>query len=286
MHLEESILESYGQFLDINGEKLCINIEGKGNKTIVLLHGAGISSPVLELKPLSVLLSEQYTVITLEYFGYGLSDNTRRERTIEMITEEIHCVLQGLGIFKYSVMAHSISGIYGLYYINKYPDEVEAFIGIDTSVQKQIEFFNTEKLNIFIIRLQRLLKHIGLLSLLSKLKPDLLVAVVKGYNRPAEETELIRTLGIKNITNSNILDELKNSFSNFNKTAGMKFLDIPVLFFLSADTKKLFKQWRELHEEVIEGNTECRIVELEGSHFLYNKFAREIADMTKEFIGT
>ena len=34
-------------------------------------------------------------------------------------------------------MGHSISGIYGIDYVNKYPNEVSAFVGIDSSVPTQ-----------------------------------------------------------------------------------------------------------------------------------------------------
>ncbi|MNJ75495.1 hypothetical protein D3C77_726010 [compost metagenome] len=34
-------------------------------------------------------------------------------------------------------MGHSISGIYGLNYVNKYENEVSAFVGIDSSAPKQ-----------------------------------------------------------------------------------------------------------------------------------------------------
>jgi pimeloyl-ACP methyl ester carboxylesterase len=284
---EESKLERYGKLLEIKGEKLCANIEGNGDKVIVILHGAGIASPVLAMKPLAKLLSDEFTVVTLEYFGYGLSDNTKRERTIELITEEIHGALQKLGITKYSIMAHSISGVYGLYFTNKYPKEVEVFIGIDSSVPRQNEFFHTAKINIFAVHLKRLLKYTGMLSLLSKVKPDLLVAKVKGYSRSAEEAVMIRKLSIKNSSNSSILNEQKNLNSNFKKAEKMKFPDdIPVLFFLSTTTIKQLKQWHELHEEIIEGNFKCKIIELEGSHFLYHQFAKEIVDSTKEFIGS
>lgn len=279
-------MESYGQLLVINNEKLCVNIEGTGDKVIILLPGAVTASPVLEMKPLAKFLSDKFTVVTLEYFGYGLSENTKRARTIELITEEIHCVLQTLGFLKYTIMAHSISGIYGLYYTNKYPDEVEAFIGIDSSVPRQNELFNVMKINIFAVRWQRLLTRLGIRRRLSGLKPDALIANVKGYDRSIEEAEFIRKLSLKNIFNSNILDELKNGTSNFEKAANMKFPEyIPVLFFLSTDTMKVFKEWRKLHEEIIEGNSQCEILEFEGTHSLYNQFAKEIADITKKFIG-
>lgn len=44
-------------------------------------------------------LSPKYRVV--EPFGYGLSDITEDERTIENITEEIHEALQVIGVKKY-----------------------------------------------------------------------------------------------------------------------------------------------------------------------------------------
>ena len=35
------------------------------------------------------------------------------------------------------LMGHSIAGIYGIDYVNKYPNEVTAFVGIDSSVATQ-----------------------------------------------------------------------------------------------------------------------------------------------------
>ena len=46
------------------------------------------------------LLSEHFTVITIEPFGYGLSDGTDKERSIENISEELPC-LETLGYPEY-----------------------------------------------------------------------------------------------------------------------------------------------------------------------------------------
>lgn len=52
------------------------------------------------------------------------------------------------------LMGHSISGLYGLDYVNKYPDEVSAFVGLDSSVPTISE----KKIDSSIIRTIKLLK--------------------------------------------------------------------------------------------------------------------------------
>ena len=80
------------------------------------------------------MLAQHFTVVTIEPLGYGLSDETGEERTIENIVKELHECIKKLGYSRYFLLGHSISGVYALYYANCYRDELEGFIGIDTSV--------------------------------------------------------------------------------------------------------------------------------------------------------
>ncbi len=80
------------------------------------------------------MLAQHFTVVTIEPLGYGLSDETGEERTIENIVKELHECRKKLGYSRYFLLGHSISGVYALYYANCYRDELEGFIGIDTSV--------------------------------------------------------------------------------------------------------------------------------------------------------
>lgn len=92
---------------------------------------------MLEYLPLAEKLSRKYQVITIEPFGYGLSDEAGNERKIDTIVDELHGCTQKMGCDQYYLMAHSLSGLYSLYWANTYPNEVRGFIGIDSSVPKQ-----------------------------------------------------------------------------------------------------------------------------------------------------
>lgn len=145
--IEQGKIQPYGQLIAVDGENMNITIQGKGTETIVLLPGFGTAAPTLDFKPLIEELAPHYKVVSVEPFGYGLSDDTEKERSTENIVSEIHEALQTLKIDKYMLMGHSIAGIYGLDYVNKYPDEVTAFIGIDSSVPTQGVWIRSSQLS-------------------------------------------------------------------------------------------------------------------------------------------
>lgn len=79
-------------------------------------------------------LKEEFQIIVIEYYGYGASEDTQRPRTSKNICYEIHSALKKLDVKSYILVPHSISGLYALSYINSYPKEVEAIIGIDMTL--------------------------------------------------------------------------------------------------------------------------------------------------------
>ena len=160
------IQAAYGKAVKVNGKKMTVEIAGlqaEETPVIVLLPGLGSPSPVLEFRPLAEELGKTCKVITMEPFGYGLSDPADTERSIENIVEELHACLEKIGVRRYYLMAHSISGLYSLYYANTYPEEVRGFIGIDSSVPKQNENepFDTTKLNLLMAYLSKTKNVLG-----------------------------------------------------------------------------------------------------------------------------
>ncbi|WZU01339.1 alpha/beta hydrolase [Erysipelothrix sp. D19-032] len=135
-------IEDYGEKVEVFGKNINMYItgEGEGKETIVLLPGYGTIAPKISFDPVTEKLKDDYRVVLVEPFGYGLSDQTDRERTTANMVEEIHMALQAKGIDDFIFMGHSIAGIYMLSYINTYPGEAKAFIGIDTSVPTQPMF--------------------------------------------------------------------------------------------------------------------------------------------------
>ncbi len=88
---QSKIQAAYGTVVEVNGHNMVVDIKGEDNETtIILLPGWGSSSPVLEFLPLAEELSKDFRVITIEPFGYGLSDRVGTEREISVVVEELH----------------------------------------------------------------------------------------------------------------------------------------------------------------------------------------------------
>ncbi len=123
----------------------------------------GTASPIIDFKPLADKLSGKCKAVTLEYAGYGLSDDSSKERTGSNVVEEIRGTLRGLKIKPpYILMPHSISGIYCLQYMKDFPGETEGMIGIDCSVPNQAKYENDSGISTGLYYLARFMDFQGL----------------------------------------------------------------------------------------------------------------------------
>ena len=278
------IQSAYGQELKIAGLKMVVDVQGQGNEsTIILLPGWGSASPILEFLPLAKVLAENFCVITIEPFGYGLSDENSVERDISIIVEELHECTQKLGHKEYYLMAHSISGLYSLYWANKYPQEVKGFIGIDPSVPKQsdhepfpISVYTLNKLSAY---LQQIKNICGITRLKSIIKPQKAVYVDNSYVYTKEELSVFRIMSMDLVNNKTVMNELDCMESNLEVVRKMKFpRDILVLQFVSGDNCELMAAWEQLHREVITETDKSEVLRMDGGHYLHFEHKEEIVD--------
>lgn len=142
-------------FADINYETHKITIDNESFNAYVFSPSAGKDFKTLVFLPsytyplclpddfsdLINELKEEFQIIVIEYYGYGASEDTQRPRTSENICYEIHSALKKLDVKSYILVPHSISGLYALSYVNSYPNEVEAIIGIDMT----LPYYNLEE---------------------------------------------------------------------------------------------------------------------------------------------
>ncbi|WP_370043505.1 alpha/beta fold hydrolase [Lysinibacillus sp. RC79] len=272
---EQRKIEYYGQSVTVDGKNMNVLIQGEGEETVVLLPGYGTAAPALDFEPLVKELSPYYKVIVIEPFGYGLSDVTDKERILENMVNEIHEALQSLNIDRYILMGHSISGIYGLDYVNKYENEVSAFVGIDSSVPTQGDTDDP-----FPSGTYKLLKNSGFFRLLMKLSPDQLVAPTVDD----ETREQIRILTLKNMFNPNILSEGEHFSPNFKAAENLTFpKNLPVIFYLQANDTET-EGWIPLHEEQVKDSVHGKVITFEGGHYLHHTRSKEIVENFREFM--
>jgi len=283
------IQAAYGKAVKVNGKKMTVEIAGlqaEETPVIVLLPGLGSPSPVLEFRPLAEELGKTCKVITMEPFGYGLSDPADTERSIENIVEELHACLEKIGVRRYYLMAHSISGLYSLHYANTYPEEVRGFIGIDSSVPKQNENepFDTTKLNLLMAYLSKTKNVLGISRIFSIGNPEKAIYADQNYSYSQEDLEVFRILSLDTSYNKTVMNELKQVENNLKIVRNMKFpKEVPVLNFVSKDNCEIFPEWEKLHKSVMGDNQESELITLTGGHYLHFEQKEMIVDLTCKF---
>ena len=117
-----------------------------GKHTIVSLAGLGMSDYSVMERRMTECLEEENTVVFIDRAGYGLSDDTDNEMTIDYIVEDYRKALNNVGIkAPYILMPHSIGGVYASYWVSKYPDEIEAIVFLDgTQLSENMELEERE----------------------------------------------------------------------------------------------------------------------------------------------
>lgn len=270
---EAKKIEDYGQKLTVFDSTMNVVIDGDGPETIVLLTGFGTASPRLDFTPMIDELKDDYKVVTIEPFGYGLSGQTDRPRNLENMAEEIHEVVTQLNIDQFILMGHSISGLYSLEYVNQYPGEATAFVGIDTSVPKQPwPGYNSAPMDA--------LAKAGIMRAVLK---------VTGGEKPKDKEEAHRSEQMHMITmkvtgNQTIAREATSLSQSFKDAQKLSFpKDLPVLLF--ADENSAVEGWTELHQEQADSVDRGKLILLEGSHYLHHTQSKRIAEEMETFLS-
>ncbi|MNV60295.1 hypothetical protein D3C71_1527540 [compost metagenome] len=173
------------------------------------------------------------------------------------------------------LMGHSIAGIYGIDYVNKYPNEVTAFIGIDSSVPTQPGM--DVKLP---IKKLEFLKKSGLLRMMMKLGADPYASLAFD-DKTVEQMKMISYI---NMNNDTVLNEMGHISSNFKGAHDLAFpKDLPLLLFVQANDEEV-KGWIPLHEAQIKDSVHGKVIIMDGSHYLHHTKFKEIAENVRSFM--
>lgn len=283
-------VKPYGRLFDVAGGQMHVYSMGSGEKTIVLLPGMGVPLPSADFAPLMRKLSENYTVVCVEYFGVGFSSGTSKPRTSENYVEETRSALSQAG-FKapYVIMPHSISSVYSEYYAAKYPEEVEAVISLDgtsTALYGEMPAFVKS-----ILPVAKFQQAVGTASLLAPLTVNKNYLLSNGYTEK-EINDMITFAGFS--INDTLLEQISNSSEFIKQTMDLPFPEsVPFFKVISRQTyespnKQLeqFKitpqEYQHQHLERIGGHAKYEI--LDGTHFIYVNNAGRIAEITDDLL--
>ena len=283
--VREGLAQSYGQLVTLpGGGKVNTVVTGSGEETFVIMPGFGSTSPVLEFAPLADDLDDHATVVVVEPFGYGYSDRkTTADRTVENITTELHQTLTALHVRQpYTLVAHSISGLYALDYVNRFPDEVRAVVTIDGQVPLDGPVPEEGRES----RWLRLWTTSGVVRWLSFIKPELVVRPPRDtYSEDARRQW--RTLVLRNDSNAAVVEENHREAQNVEAVRGLSYpADLPVLAFVAQENMDIQPEWYPAHQRQLTGLEHSKLIVLDDGHYLHYHHSHEIADAARTFLDS
>ncbi|MBO5572498.1 MAG: alpha/beta hydrolase [Ruminococcus sp.] len=283
---------SYENIVKVGDASLNVYIEGVGSTTVVFMADLGITSPVLEYRPLYTKLADRYRTVVIEKSGYGYSGHMINKRTIENLVMEDRYSLKAAGIEPPYVLAvHGYGGIEAVYWATQYPDEVKAILGIDMAmpdhalaVAKELSEMKRQEM---VTKRRDFLVKVAKKGLMSKLlyKQTLDVSgIMSGNYLTDEEKAEYKELYYKNLLNEEVSAESVLMTENATKAHDSGKVSCPMCLFISDISGQMKSiSWRELSVSFAKRhNAEYHLSDV--GHYIYAKIPDIMADTFMTFL--
>lgn len=263
-----------GKMIEVNGHRMHMYGEGEGEITVVLGSGFGTPSPYVDFYPLYSKLSKHTRVVVYERPGYGWSETTKDNRDVDIITEEIHTLLEKTGEKPpYLLVGHSLASLESIRFAQMYEDEVAGIVMLDGGSP---EFYQSDKsspaLPLYGIQM---LKHTGVLRTLMHVDgvANLLTKPQEGYGEltPEKLKELNAVMVNKNTYNRNLIQESNNVTKNAQTVIdGGRLQNIPLTLFTSGNNNQE-KKWSQTQKDFTKWSNKSKQIVIEGAgHYVHH----------------
>ncbi len=280
---EKDLRTPLGALVEVNGHNMSVYIEGKGDKTLVFLSGGGTCSPILDFKSLYSLLTDEYKIVVVEKFGYGFSDVVDEKRDIDTILSETRTALEKAEVQgPYILCPHSMSGLEALYWAQKYPEEVEAIIGLDMAVPG---YYDEMNISIPVMKAGQYGATLGITRWIPSLAES---DAMKFGTLSDKEKEIYRAVFYQRTATVTMINEMKTVKENANVVKENGVPQVPMLLFVSngsGGTGFTEERWRSIPKEYISASENARFIELDCPHYIhdykYEEIGREIRNFEK-----
>lgn len=279
---EAELLTPLGQMVEVRGKEMCVYSAGEGDKTLVFLSGNGACSPILDFKSLDSRLVDTYKVAVVERFGYGFSDDTDESRDVDTVLEECREALTAAGVEgPYVLCPHSLSAIQALYWAQKYPDEVEAIVGLDMALPKVYEGMSIDTSS---MRSAKWAIDFGLVRLSSDIADG--AAVVSG-DLTEEEKEIYRAVFYRSTYSDAMLAEADAAQANAKLVDEGETPSMPIRLFVSNGSGTGFDQetWQAFSNDFAQGHDNISVQSLDCGHYIHDLAYEDLAQEIKDFLG-
>ncbi|MCM1158366.1 MAG: alpha/beta hydrolase [Bacteroidales bacterium] len=294
-----------GEMVETGGHRLHVYMTGKedAGHTIVFLHGTGMTDAAIAMQPMWEELSADYRIVYIDRPGNGYSEAGDNDKSVARMTDEMRETLEAVGVEGPVILfAQTTSGITANYWAVKYPEEVEAVIGLDMAYVEEYASYHNEDSGFKYM--MYLFSQIGVTRHVDSAYPD------DRYNLYSDKQLLVRNALIsRGSYTKDMYQEDKAVGDNAREVEKLGFMkDIPILALLSNPIKEPYlstdsaaqsdlrnmkekypdydfeqaynKSRREYFKQF--GNVEC--IEMAGPSALYTYVPDEVAEQVRMFI--
>lgn len=280
---EKDLLTPLGELVEVNGNNMSVYTEGNGDKTLVFMSGGGTCSPILDFKSLYSLLNNEYKIAVVEKFGYGFSDVVDEARDIDTMLSETRMALKKADVEgPYVLCPHSMSGLETLYWAQKYPEEVEAIVGLDMAVP---DYYDEMNISLPMLKLGQYGVALGITRWIPGLAES---DAIKYGTLSDKEKEIYRALFYQRTATVTMINEAKVVKDNANAVKKNGIPQVPMLLFISdgsGGTGFTKEKWRSIPKEYISGSDNASYIELDCPHYVHDYEFEEISKEIRNFIN-
>ena len=269
-----NLLEPIGEFVEINEHKMHVYRVGNPNRPkLVLMSGSSTVAPVYDFKILYTKLQEHFRIIIVEKFGYGYSDICECDCDIDSLVNVQRKALEKLGEDgPYILMPHSMAGIEAIRWIQMYPEEISALIGLDMASDISYAEWTDSDME----------KRIKLLSRMKKLRLYKLSTIPHNDTLTRKDKKQLKILQKRNAFNECYRREAERVIENAAVIRNHGPVKCPTLLF-SSNGKQTFKNWIPNQKEFAEV-MDAWLITYDCGHYIHYYKSDEMSKEIKDFI--
>ena len=278
--------------------------QGSGSETVLIMSGYGVQSPVLFYKDLATKLNNAgYRVIIVENLGYGFSTSAKTERTNEQIVSDLHdALVEGGVVGPFILMPHSISNVYAMKFLDKYPNEVTKIVSIDgilPNMMNELAYerdLSDQKVNIVLTSIAGIS---GFERIMSYTNPEKFYINYMKDNPSytMDDIDLYRSQIALNFLNNSMIKEQDKLIDNLKEYKDYKYPNyLPVIEIITEETQteyenKVAEEGYEhdyvyYAENMITNSYLQRVVKVNGVHMLPITNPNKIVEVLNEGFET
>ena len=251
-----------GEMVEIDNHKIHVYRTGDENKPkLVFMSGSSTVAPVYDFKILYEKLKSDFRIIVVEKFGYGYSDIYDTPCDIDSLVNTQRTALNVLGEKgPYILLPHSMGGIEAIRWIQMYPDEVSALIGLDMTSPVSYAEWTDSDVN----------SRARTMRFLKKLKLYGLSTIPHNATLTENDKRQIKLLRKRNAFNDCYFREAEHIKQNASFVGEHGTVKCPALLFCS-DGKQTFRNWIQ-NQQTFAKEINAKLICYDCGHYLHYFF--------------